>query len=390
MALSSRFFIWAGITLLFFAFIFAVKAVLLPFIIGMLVAYFLDPAADRLETFGLSRGISTGIITISFFSFFIALLVVLIPFIAEQAGQFAAKLPTYIAQLEAAAQPYINEWRGFLPGEIQNIANGEPKEAIGGYASKALAGGGSVVDKLFKSGFAMLNLISLLVITPVVSFYLLKDWDNLTQRIDTLLPRAHADIIRKQFSRIDRTLAGFVRGQVNVCFLMALYNAIALSIIGLNFAILIGVISGMLILIPYIGTVLTALIAVGMAYVQFDTMEPVLVVAGIFVVGQMLEGYFLTPKLVGERVGLHPVWIIFGMLAGASLFGFVGIFIAVPVSAVIGVLIRFAVEQYVESDLYEVGKGKTESAPKRRATDKKPALRRNTSKKHLPKNSPQS
>ncbi len=370
MALQTRFLIWSALIMLFFAFIFAVKAILLPFVVGMLVAYLLDPAADTLEEWGFSRGIATGIITISFFVFLFSLLILLMPFIAEQAGVLAEELPGYLVQIEAVIRPHIEEWRAVLPG---GVSEADSKEVIGNYAKEALGLGSSVITSIFNSSVALLNLVSLIVLTPVVSFYLLKDWDRMTARIDELLPRAYAKTIRTQLHRIDETLAGFIRGQLNVCVLMALYNMVALSLVGLEFAILIGLISGFLILLPYIGTVLTALLALGVAYVQFSAIEPILIVGAIFVAGQMIEGYFLTPKLVGERVGLHPVWVIFGMLAGAALFGFVGIFLAVPVTAVIGVLIRFAVEQYTHSALYKEAKPKRRRSPaKKKAPDASP------------------
>jgi predicted PurR-regulated permease PerM len=192
----------------------------------------------------------------------------------------------------------------------------------------------------------------LLVITPIVSFFLLRDWDRITAKIDGYLPKRYAPTIREQLKRIDQTLAGYIRGQVHVMLVLGVFYAVGLSIIGLDFAILVGMAGGILVILPYLGVVIAGALSVGIAYVQFHDWQPVAMVAGFFVIGQMIEGYVLTPKLVGDRVGLHPLWLIFGMLAGAALFGFVGVLLAIPVSAVLGVLVRFALQQYLESDYY--------------------------------------
>lgn len=191
-----------------------------------------------------------------------------------------------------------------------------------------------------------------ILITPVVAFYLINDWHEITKRLDNLLPRAYAETIREQVNIIDRTLAGFVRGQVNVCIIMGLFYGIGLTIVGLKFGIIIGLITGILAIIPYVGFMFGLLIGLGVAFFQFGTLHPMLMVFGVFMIGQIIEGNVITPRLVGEKVGLHEVWIIFGLLAGATLFGFVGVLLAIPITAVIGVLLRFAVKRYLQSDIY--------------------------------------
>lgn len=343
--LSRRVIIWLLITLLFFGFLFLIRDMLLPFILGMMIAYFLDPAADKLEDWGCSRGVATTIITILFFALLAVLLLALTPTLIQQVSGLLADIPGYITSLQAI----VIEQVGRLPLPINWQSQLGTEELLKGFVAdgKGLAAG------LVQSGMAFINLISLLVITPVVSFYLLRDWDRLVDKVDGLLPRQHAKTIRTQMRKVDATLAGFLRGQLNVMMLLGAFYAIALLFAGLKYAVIIGLICGFLIIIPYIGTLMGGLLSTGIAFMQFDDWTSIGVVAGIFVVGQVLEGYALTPKLVGDRVGLHPVWIIFGMLAGASLFGFVGILIAVPVTAVIGVLVRFAIEQYRESELYK-------------------------------------
>jgi len=351
---TKRLFFWLAVALLFFWFIYAIKAVLLPFVVGMLVAYFLDPAADKLEKWGLSRLLSTLIITLGFFSLVGLALSLLLPLIYHQLAGLIESLPDYIRQVKALVEPKL----GVLLGSLSDAQMGSAEDAASGVSAKILASLGDVSANLLYSGVALLNLISLVVITPVVSFYLLKDWDVLVAHVDRLLPRDYAPVIREQLTIIDHTISGFVRGTLNVIIVLALYYVLALSLVGLKFSVLIGLMAGFMILIPYLGTVISGLTSVGMAYLQFDSLEPVAAVLVIFVVAQMVEGYFLTPKLVGKKVGLHPVWLIFGMLAGATLFGFVGVFIAVPVTAVIGVLVRFAIQRYEASDYYQSQTGK--------------------------------
>ena len=202
----------------------------------------------------------------------------------------------------------------------------------------------------------------------MVAFYLLRDWDLIVTKIDIWLPRNHAPIIRKQINEIDRILAAFVRGQMTVCIILGLFYGISLSLIGLDFGFLVGFMTGLLAFIPYFGMLLGLVVGLGIAIFQFTDWLPVLGVAAVFLVGQVLEGNFITPKLVGDRVGLHPVWIIFALLAGGTLFGFVGILVAVPVAAATGVLIRFALAQYMGSALYKGQPAPAKPVPRRRSS----------------------
>lgn len=342
--LSRRLIFWLFIIFLAFGFIYLISDILLPFILGILIAYFLDPVADKLEEWGCSRGFATTTIIVFFFSLITVLILALAPTLIKQITGLLTDIPSYINTLQALVMEQI----GKLPLPLHLETQFDAKEVLGQFVGegKGLAAG------ILQSGMAIINLVSLLVITPVVAFYLLRDWDKLTAKIDELIPRQHADIIRTQIQKVDDTLAGFLRGQFNVMLILGLFYAVALLFAGLKYAVIIGMLCGFLIIVPYIGAAIGGLLATGIAFIQFDNWQQVVIVAGIFVVGQMLEGYALTPKLVGDRVGLHPVWIIFGMLAGASLFGFVGILIAVPVTAVIGVMVRFMIEQYEESDFY--------------------------------------
>lgn len=335
---------WLLLVLAFFGFLYLIRGILLPFVVGIGMAYFLDPAADKLEKAGLSRTGATTAITIFFFSVIALATILLLPMLLHQLGGLAEQLLNYAQDFRVTAQTYLNK----LPLDL----NGKSAEHWQQLSGSVLKGVQTFALGMLQSGLVLVNLASLLVITPVVAFYLLRDWDELTARIDTLLPRKHAEVIRQQLQEIDQTLAGFVRGQFNVMLILGIYYAVALTAVGLPFGALIGLAAGLLIIIPYLGVFIGGALAIGVAVVQFDEIWRIALVGGIFVLGQMVEGYYLTPKLVGSRVGLHPVWVIFGMLAGGALFGFVGILLAVPVSAVIGVLVRFAVQRYLESGLY--------------------------------------
>lgn len=339
---------WCAVIGGLLVFLFLIKSILLPFVVGIAVAYFLDPAADRLERAGCSRPLATTLITGCFFVAIGWVVMLLIPIIATQFTQLMQTLPATVATLQHALEQELKILTGALKDEQLQSA----KQAVSGLSDDMIAYVTEISKGLLKSGFAVINLLSLMVITPIVSFYLLRDWDAIKQRADNLLPRQHAAVIREQLVLIDQAISGFVRGTVNVMLILAIYYAIALSVAGLNFAVLIGIFAGVAIIIPYLGTILTAFFALGMAYFQFGLSTDMAVVGVIFVLGQMAEGYVLTPKLVGEKVGLHPLWLIFGMLAGATLFGFVGVFLAIPATAVVGVMVRFAIQRYLSSDYY--------------------------------------
>lgn len=347
--LSRRILIWLLIALVFLAFIYGIRSVLLPFVVGILTAYFLDPAADKLERAGMHRGLATGLITVSFFTLIIALLVWLVPGIIRQTIGLVEALPGYVAALQAR---YGADIRTLLAQLNIRSAEGTLRNWLNEGGSSIASAAGGLALGLFASGAAIVNIVSLLLITPLVAFYLLRDWDVITHRIDGLLPRHHADTIRTQLKRIDETLAGFLRGQMMVCAILAVYYAVLLAAIGLQFGFVIGLFTGVMVILPYVGFLFGAGAAAIIGMIQFGFSTELALVAAVYAGGQIIESYFLTPKLVGESVGLHPLWIIFGMLAGGALFGFVGILLAVPVTAVVGVLIRFALEQYRESALY--------------------------------------
>lgn len=339
---------WLTIWILFFVFIYLIRGILLPFILGALIAYFLDPAADKLEKYKISRSLATAIITLSFFTILALVSLMIIPTILSQLSDFIKDFPTYFAAAETKYEEKIYGWLGTLPADyVESI-----KTAANNLSGVMLKLVGDMVSSLFQSGMVIINVLSLILITPVIAFYLLRDWDVITAEFYALLPRKHEQTIREQMAIIDATLAGFIRGQINVCLFLGAFYAIGLTMVGLKFGFLIGIVTGILVILPYVGLLFSMAIGLTIAFFQFGTFQGMLPVLTVFVVGQIIEGNFITPKLVGEKVGLHPTWIIFGLLAGAALFGFVGVLIAVPVTAVLGVLIRFSISRYLNSKYY--------------------------------------
>jgi len=334
----------AGVTLYW------LRDVLLPFVAGMAVAYLLDPVVDRVERWRvgparLGRTGSTLFVLMVFFSLMLGVLLLLVPLVQAQAISLSEALPRYIQRLETEMAPLLERFSQHVDGQ-------EAAAKIPEIAGRALGWITSLLGQVISGGLFIANLISLLVITPIVSFYLLRDWDHIVSAIDGWLPRAQAGTIREQAALIDRTLAAFVRGQGTVCLVLGVFYAVGLSLSGLDFGLVIGLFAGLISFIPFVGTILGGLMSVGLSLAQFDTLQPVVIVAAIFVVGQVIEGNFLTPNLVGEAVGLHPVWVIFALLAGGALFGFVGVLLAVPVAAVIGVVTRFGLQKYLDSPLH--------------------------------------
>jgi predicted PurR-regulated permease PerM len=340
---------WLCALLVVVVFLAVFHSILLPFVAGMALAYFLDPVADRLERIGLSRMMATIVILIMFIVVFVIALIILIPIIAGQLSDFISKLPGYINQL----QDFITRQHGTLmPDWIANQVT-TVKENFSNFITEGAGFLAKLLGQIWSSGKALVDIASLFVITPVVAFYLLLDWDRMVAKVDSWIPRDHVANVRLIAREMDGAIAGFVRGQGSLCLILGLYYGIGLSLTGLNFGLLIGLFSGAISFIPYIGSTVGLVLAFGVAVVQFwpDYLHIGLVLI-VFFSGQFLEGNILQPKLVGQSVGLHPVWLMFALFAFGLLFGFVGLLVAVPAAAAVGVLVRFALNRYLESDLY--------------------------------------
>ncbi len=345
-------FFWIITSFLFLGFIWLFNDILLPFIAGMALAYFLDPVADILERWGLSRLIATSIITLSFLIIFVLALMILIPVLASQFAGLMERLPVLITQLQSMIASTESTWLRDMIGvegkSLQDNLNEILKQGAGFVST--------ILGQIWASGKSLINVVSLLVVTPVVAFYMLYDWDQMVAKIDGWLPRKQRPEIRQIFADIDIAVAGFIRGQGSLCLVLGLFYGLSLTIAGLNFGLLIGLLSGLISFIPYVGSLTGLVLAVAVALVQFwpDYFSIGLIIA-IFLVGQFLEGNILQPKMVGQSVGLHPVWLMFALFAFGSLFGFVGMLIAVPAAAAVGVIVRFALGRYLESDFYTSG-----------------------------------
>ncbi|MBP0616378.1 AI-2E family transporter [Jiella mangrovi] len=325
------------------------SSILLPFVLGMVIAYFLDPVADWLERRGLSRLWATVLILALFVLIFAGVIVILVPVIVNQFGGLASRLPEYVDRVQTIIEGIRSSSIGWLlPEGEANL-----KQDLGKLVSEGTGIITSFLSSLWSSSLAVVNFVSLFVVTPVVAFYMLLDWDRMVAKIDDWIPRQHVATVRRLFRDIDRSVAGFLRGQGSLCLILGAFYGIGLSLVGLNFGLLIGLFAGLVSFIPYVGSISGLVLSVGVALIQFWPDWPwIVVVAAIFFIGQFLEGNILQPKLVGASVGLHPVWLMFALLAFGAMFGFVGLLIAVPSAAAVGVLVRFALTQYLQSEMY--------------------------------------
>lgn len=348
MTRERRTLIWLGLALFLCLVVWLLRSILLPFVLGMAIAYFLDPLADRLERRGVPRSIAAVLMLISFFGIAILLLLLILPTVVEQVTALAQALPVYFSTAIESVRPMARR-------VMKQINTGSASDLSQPLALAQSAAGfvGQLLNAALERGLALANSLVLLALTPLVAFYLLRDWDTMVDVVDGWLPLDQAETIRDQLREMDAVLAGFARGTALVCLFLGAFYGISLSLIGLNFGLTIGLIAGMVSFIPYFGAFFGLVTSVGVALFQFwPDYVLIALTAGIFFAGQLLYDYVLTPRLVGDRVNLHPLWVMFGLFAGGVLFGFVGLLLAVPLCAMIGVLTRFAVVKYKESELY--------------------------------------
>jgi len=354
--------IWLGVLALMI-FIYATRAILLPFIVGLGVAYLLDPLADRLEARKVPRWLAAASLLVLFFILASAVLVAIFPLLKTQMTAFIQNLPDYIA----AARPLFDDlWTQALAA--LNLESSISSESVIEEASRAaLAKVGTVLAGFLSGGMALFNFLTLLLISPVVAFFMLRDWDILLAKVNALLPKKEAPAIRKIGNDIDAALGGFVRGQSLSALVMATFYAIGWSLAGLEYALVLGLIGGVMAYIPFVGALFTLVLALLVGVGQFG-MDPgaLGLIALVYVAVQLLEGMVLTPRLIGSHVRLHPVWVLFAIFAGGEILGFVGVLIAIPVAAVVGVLVRFFVERYLKSHWHKGGRRKKRRRPRAR------------------------
>ncbi len=345
MRLKRNIVFWIAALAIVAALLWLLSPILLPFVLGMAIAYVLDPLANQLSKRGMGRALAASLI-LGGFVFALVLLVLLIaPVLAQQLSAFVDAAPAYALRLQAFVSDSSHPWIKRMIGDNLTGAGDLMNQTVG-YLTGVLA-------SLWAKGQALLSIFSLLIITPVVAFYLICDWDRMVVAVDRLVPVPQRETVRRLGREIDATIAAYVRGQSGLCLILGSYYATGLTFAGLSFGLLIGVVSGLISFIPYVGSLTALVLSLGVALAQFaPDWTHIVIVAGIVLFGQFLEGNVLAPKLVGESVGLHPVWLMFALFAFGYLFGFVGLLLAVPLAAGSGVLIRFALTRYLASPLY--------------------------------------
>jgi predicted PurR-regulated permease PerM len=340
---------WMAALAAFVALLWLLNPILLPFVLGMAIAYVLDPLANQLSKRGVSRLLAALLILGGFVVALALLMLLIAPVLAQQFSAFIDNAPAYASRLQAFVSDPAHPWIKRIIGD--NLTGAD--KSVGDLINQAVGYLTTFLGSLWVKGQALLSIFSLLVITPVVAFYLICDWDRMVVAIDRLVPLPQRETVRRLGREIDATIAAYVRGQTGVCLILGSYYATGLTFAGLSFGVLIGVISGLISFIPYVGSLTALILSLGVALAQFaPDWTRIVIVAGIVLCGQFLEGNVLAPKLVGESVGLHPVWLMFALFAFGYLFGFVGLLLAVPLAAGAGVLIRFALRRYLASPLY--------------------------------------
>ncbi len=350
MSLGRQVFFWISALVAFILFLYVFRTILLPFVAGTILAYLLNPVAGSIEKLGFNRLAATLLILAGFLLIMIFAVGLLAPVVSEQVGSVIQNLPGYAMQLQ--------RWlfTTFKDGPVANLIGESLQDiqnSLGSMATNAASWLATMLASLWSSGQSFISSMALMVLAPVVAFYLLLDWDRMTAKVDGWLPRDHADTIRRLLEEMNVGISGYIRGQVSVCLILGVYYAVGLTLVGLNFSVLIGIIIGFISFIPYVGATVGLLMSVGVGIAQFwPDWAHIGYVIAVFAVGQFMEGNILQPKLVGEHVGLHPVWLMFALVAFGALFGFVGMLVAVPASAALGVLARFGLQRYLESPLY--------------------------------------
>jgi len=323
--------------------------ILLPFVVAAGIAYFLDPLATRLTRAGMPRGPAALLLVTGLLAAGLLFALLLYPLILSQLGILISRVPAYVAALR--------DWAGEVIAHLQQrlgseYVDGRLRDLVSGQAGAMLGFLAGALSRIVGGGFAIFNVLSLLVVTPVVAFYLLRDWPSVIRRVDGWLPRRYEGVLRAQAVEMDRILSAWLRGQALCCLVLALFYALALQLVGLDLGLIVGIAAGVLSFIPYVGSITGGVTSIGLAFAQFPSWMGVAEVAAVFIAGQVLEGYVIYPRFLGDRVELHAVWVIFALFAGGAAFGFLGVLLAVPVAAMIGVLARFWLRRYLASPLY--------------------------------------
>jgi predicted PurR-regulated permease PerM len=330
--------------------VYLLGSILTPFLVGALLAYLADPLVKKLMHLRVSRLMSSIIVFVGLFTVLVLVVVLLIPLVQEQIEVLTDTIPNIVVWVQNTIVPWLKETIGFNTALI-NVATF--KKMLADNLTSAGGMADWIVHKVLTSGVKLVEVFMNLILIPVVTFYLLCDWPKVVTGIRSLVPRQSEPTFTKLLRECDNVLGAFIRGQFLVMLALGVIYSVGLSLVGLQIGITIGLIAGLLTIVPYLGTIIGVLAASIAAFVQFGTFSSVLLVWLVFVVGHLIEHVFLTPKLVGDRIGLHPVAVIFAILAGGSLFGFLGVLLALPVAAVTMVWVRYLLERYRHSQLYQ-------------------------------------
>lgn len=329
----------------------SLSAILLPFIIGFIGAYILNHLVSSLEKWKISRGIGSALTILSLLTFLVLLVLIAFPYLQQQIFYFVQAIPGLAEETFTAFLPALEK----ASVELGTPAPDELKGQIASHLGAVLPWTISFLSNLATNSMAIANLLSLVVLSPIVTFYILKDWPHLIASIDSWLPHRYVDTIRANALEMDRTLCSYARGQSLVCVILMILYGTALWGIGLPQGGFVGVLTGILSFIPYVGMLIGLLTSLGIAFAHFTGWGFIGEIFLVFTVIGLIEGNVLTPKFVGGRIGLHPVWIIFSLLAGGTWFGFIGVLLAIPISAIIGVLVRLCIQWYLSTPFYQKG-----------------------------------
>ncbi|MEY2883736.1 MAG: hypothetical protein RL490_1460 [Pseudomonadota bacterium] len=334
---------WLLLILAFVALFWAARGVIGPFVAGFIVAYLLDPPAQRLERWGWPRWLAAAVVLVVFVAVLAVIVLASAPIIQAEVLQLVTTLPKLIASTEPMLEKLLR----------MNAGNKTVDDLIANVSSQAVGFLTGSLSTILASSLALVNVVSFIVVTPLVAFYLLRDWPGIVAHIDGWWPRAQAPAMRVLLADANAALSGFVRGQSLVCLTLAVFYATGWSLVGLDYAIVLGVLAGVLGFVPFVGVIFAVAMSLLVALGQwgFDGVH-IALVAGVFAVGQVLESSVLTPNLIGTRIGLHPVWVLFAVFAGGTVAGLAGVFLAVPVAAVLGVVVRAALAHYRQSRFY--------------------------------------
>ncbi|MBK9493527.1 MAG: AI-2E family transporter [Xanthomonadales bacterium] len=348
-----------ALTVVLSAFLYLLAPVLTPFAAAALFAYLGDPLVDRLQTCRLSRTAAVAVVFALMTLAVVSVVLLLIPMLQKQIVHFGERFPVYLAWFETVALPWLEQQSGF---DLDRLQVGNLLGMVKQYWQQAGSAAATVFGGLSRSGMAVLEFVANLTLIPVVTFYLLRDWDGMVARIRELLPRAIEPTVVRLANESDAVLGSFLRGQVSVMLALGTIYTLGLSLVGIDLALLIGMLAGLVSFVPYLGVIVGFGAGLIAALVQHGDLFHVLLVAGVFGFGQIIEGFVLTPWLVGDKIGMHPVAVIFAIMAGGQLFGFLGVLLALPVAAVIMVVLRWLHERYTQSSLYGAAERAVEDA----------------------------